>query len=87
MTRAAVLAKLSETDERVALRRADGWIIEGWILEVFEDAIVFDHAPSPFHAQATGTDEMSPPEERIALDAIAQYMDDARRWRPFPGSG
>lgn len=82
-TRRDVLLALAEGEHRVALRLADGSTREGWIAEVDEDAIVFEHAPSPFYAQATGTDEMAPPAERIALAAIVGYVGEQPGWRSF----
>ncbi len=67
----------------MALRLADGSTREGWIDEVHEDAIVFEHAPSPFYAQRTGTDEMAPPPERIAIAAIVGYVGEEPGWRSF----
>jgi len=42
----------------------------GWIEDVTDDAVLVMWAPSPFYAQATGTDEMSPPNEWIPLEQI-----------------
>ena len=78
-----VLLELAEGEHRVALRLADGSTREGWIAEVEEDAIVFEHAPSPFYAQATGTDEMWPPDERIAIEAIVGYVGKQPGWLTF----
>lgn len=78
-----MLLELAEGDHRVALRLADGSTREGWIAEVEEDAIVFEHAPSPFYAQAHGTDEMAPPDERIAIAEIVGYVGKQPGWRSF----
>ena len=82
--REAVLRALEEAGERVAVRLADGSTREGWIVEVEEDVIVFEHAPSPFYAQATGTHAMAPEEpERIAIEGITGYVGDEPGWRSF----
>ncbi len=78
-----VLRALADSGERVALKLADGSKREGWIDEVHEQTIVLEHAPSPFYAQATGTDAMAPPPERIAIDAIVGYVGDQPGWRFF----
>lgn len=79
-----VLLALEEAGERVALRLADGSMREGWIVEVEEEVIVFEHAPSPFYAQATGTDSMAPEEpERIAIEGITGYVGEEPGWRSF----
>lgn len=84
VTRRDLLEALAEHDGHVALRLVDGTTLEGWILEVDADTLTFDHAPSPFHAQATGSDEMAPPPTVIPIRAIAAYLDEARRWRLLP---
>ena len=82
--RIAVLRALEESGERVGLRLADGSTREGWIVEVREDVIVFEHAPSPFYAQATGTNAMAPEEpERIAVEGIVEYVGEEPGWRSF----
>lgn len=79
-----VLLALEEAGVRVALRLADGSTREGWIVEVEEEAIVLEHAPSPFYAQATGTDAMAPEEaERIAIEGITGYVGEEPGWRSF----
>jgi hypothetical protein len=83
-SRRDVLLELAEAGVRVALRLADGSTREGWIDEVEDDAIVFEHAPSPFYAQATGTDEMAPPAERIGIAEIIAYVGEGPGWRSFP---
>jgi hypothetical protein len=83
-SRRDVLLALAEEDVRVALRLADGTTREGWIAEVHEDVIVFEHAPSPFYAQAHGTDAMAPEHpERIAIAAITAYVGEEPGWRSF----
>jgi hypothetical protein len=72
--RESVLRGFAAGGDRVALKLADGSTREGWVDEVCDDVIVFEHAPSPFYAQATGTDEMAPPAERIAIAAITGYV-------------
>ena len=79
-----VLRALSDGIVRVALALADGTTREGWIAEVHEDAILFEHAPSPFYAQAHGTDAMAPEHpERIAIAAITGYVGEEPGWRHF----
>lgn len=79
-----VLLALEEAGTRVALRLADGSTREGWIVEVEEEVIVFEHAPSPFYAQANGTDAMAPEEpERIAIEVITGYVGEEPGWRSF----
>lgn len=79
-----ILVALEEAGTRVALRLADGSTREGWIVEVEEEVIVFEHAPSPFYAQANGTDAMAPEEpERIAIEVITGYVGEEPGWRSF----
>lgn len=79
-----VLRALADADVRVALELTDGTKREGWIAEVEEDAIAFEHAPSPFYAQAHGTDAMAPEHpERIAIAAIIAYVGEEPGWRSF----
>lgn len=79
-----ILVALEEAGTRVVLRLADGSTREGWIVEVEEEVIVFEHAPSPFYAQANGTDAMAPEEpERIAIEVITGYVGDEPGWRSF----
>jgi hypothetical protein len=83
-SRREVLLALAEAGTRVALRLTDGSTREGWIAEVEEDAIVFEHAPSPFYAQAHDTDAMAPEHpERIAIAALVGYVGDEPGWRAF----
>lgn len=83
-SRRDVLLALAEAGTRVALRLTDGSTREGWIAEVQEDAIVFEHAPSPFYAQAHGTDAMAPEHpEQIAIAAIVGYVGKQPGWRSF----
>ena len=79
-----VLEWLAEQEGHVVIRMRDGAVREGWIVEVKPTHIVFEQAPSPFHAQATGTDEMAPPPERIGIEAIAAWLDDDRNWHMMP---
>ena len=82
--RVEVLRALEDACTRVALALADGTTREGWIAEVGEDAILLEHAPSPFYAQATGTDAMAPEQPaRIAIAAIVGYVGDEPGWRRF----
>jgi hypothetical protein len=62
--------QLSETGDRCWFRLKSGGTFEGWVLEVSADEVLVMWAPSPFYAQATGTDEMSPPDEWIQFADI-----------------
>ena len=47
-------------------------------------------APSPFYSQATGSDDMSPPDEWIPFvdiitDSLAYWDKDIHCWRNYPG--
>ncbi len=79
--RGEVLRALEDAGTRVALRLVDGSTREGWIDAVHEDAIVFEHAPSPFYAQANDTDAMAPAPERIAIATIVAYVGEQPGWR------
>jgi hypothetical protein len=87
MSREEVLSSLAECEGHVVLRLVSGETWEGWISEVGRAEILFDHAPSPFYAQATDTNEMAPPPERVSFDDIAAWLDEDRNWhdlRPGP---
>jgi hypothetical protein len=78
-----------ETGEKHAFRLRSGQAFLGWVVEVGEDAALVAWAPSPFYAQATGKDEMSPPDEWLRFADIEpsslSYWDGvARRWVDFP---
>jgi hypothetical protein len=62
------------------VRMKSGRVLEGWIFEVGETSFMFAWAPSPFYAQATGTDEWAPPDEQLEIDDVVAYMGDAHRW-------
>lgn len=69
----------------VVVRVADGRQLEGWVWVEDESSefLTFRHAPSPFYAQATGTDQMAPPDEEIRVRDVVAWLDDERRWRPI----
>jgi hypothetical protein len=78
-----------ETGEKYAFRLRSGQEFLGWVMEVGEDAILVAWAPSPFYAQATGTEEMSPPDEWVRFadiepSSLAYWDDAACRWIDFP---
>jgi hypothetical protein len=78
-----------ETGEKYAFRLRSGQEFLGWVMEVGEDAILVAWAPSPFCAQATGTEEMSPPDEWVRFadiepSSLAYWDDAASRWIDFP---
>jgi hypothetical protein len=72
--------QFSETGETHAFRFRSGQNFQGWVIEVGEEAILVMWAPSPFYAQATGSDEMSPPDEWVKFSDIEpsslSYWDD-----------
>jgi hypothetical protein len=81
--------RFAETGAKHIFRLRSGQEFLGWVMEVGEDAILFACAPSPFYAQAAGTEEMSPPDEwvrfaDIELSSLAYWDDVARRWIDFP---
>ena len=80
--------RFAETGEKHAFRLRSGRDFLGWVVEVGEDAVLVSWAPSPFHAQATGTDEWSPPDEWVRFadidPASLSFWDGtARRWVDF----
>ena len=80
--------RFAEAGEKHAFRLRSGQNFEGWVVDVGEDAVFVLWASSPFYAQATGTDKMSPPDEWIRFEDIdlasLGYWDDtARRWIDF----
>lgn len=83
-TRAEVLTQRLDADGHVVLRLRSGVVLEGWLVDVTDDHVRFEWAPSPLYAQATGTDTMAPPAEDIRIDELEAYLDDARVWQPFP---
>ena len=85
-SRSAVLALLDETTGHVVLRLRSGIVLEGWVVEIAERTLRFEHAPSPFYAQATGTSEMAPPAMDIAIDDIAAYLDPDGVWQLMPAA-
>lgn len=84
MSREQLLASLVESPSHVVLRLETGATLEGWILDIDNTQVVFCHAPSPFYAQATGTNEMSPPDERIPLEEVVAWMDEDGQWHDIP---
>lgn len=75
---------LLEWEGHVVLRLRSGVTLEGWILDVDDQSLRFESAPSPFYAQATGGSAMAPPASDIPLGEIEAYLDDARVWQPLP---
>lgn len=75
---------LLEWEGHVALRLRSGVTLEGWILDVDDQSLRFESAPSPFYAQATGSSVMSPPASDIPLDEIEAYLDHTRVWQAMP---
>jgi hypothetical protein len=76
------LQKLSESegDGHQCIRTRDGDVHEGWIDEIHESTLVFAYAPSPFYAQAHGTNEMAPPDATISLDDVVAWMSSTGQW-------
>ncbi|MDC0674372.1 alpha/beta fold hydrolase [Nannocystis radixulma] len=83
-SRRTVVESLAAVESGVCIRLDDGRVLEGAIVEVEGDRVVFEHRPSPFHAQARGTEAMAPPPESIAIRSIAGYVDPQGRWRALP---
>jgi hypothetical protein len=80
--------RFAATGVKHAFRLRSGQEFLGWVVEVREDAALVAWAPSPFYSQATGTDEMSPPDEwlpftDIESSSLSYWDDTARRWIEF----
>jgi hypothetical protein len=80
--------RFAATGEKHAFQLRSGAEFLGWVMDVGADAVLVAWAPSPFHAQATGTSEMAPPDEWLPFadiePASLSYWDDAtRRWVDF----
>lgn len=80
--------RFADAGDKHAFRLRDGREFLGWIVEVADAAVLVAWAPSPFHAQATGTAEMSPPDEWLALTdiepgSLAWWDSATRRWVEF----
>jgi len=75
--------RFAETGAKHAFRLRSGQEFLGWVLDVGEEAALVSWAPSPFYAQATGTDETAPPDEWIPFTDIVpsslSYWDDTAR--------
>jgi len=65
-----VLEQFSRSSERVTFILKDGRRFEGWIEEIKEGRVLLSWAPSPFYAQAVGSDESDIPDEWIMLSEI-----------------
>ncbi len=79
-----LLERIGETGEgHHCIRTRAGSVYEGWIVKVTPKTLTFMHAPSPFYAQATGTAEVAPPDEEVALDDVDACMDERGRWIEF----
>ncbi|MFO0633676.1 MAG: hypothetical protein U0168_12570 [Nannocystaceae bacterium] len=83
-TRTQLAEALLEAEGHVVLRLRDGAVLEGWVVDVRDDALCFEHAPSPLHAQALGSASMAPPARSIALDAIEAVLGADGSWRAMP---
>lgn len=55
--------RYADTGDKHAFNLKDGRECFGWVTDVTSTALSFMWAPSPFHAQATGTDQMAPPDD------------------------
>lgn len=62
--------RLAEGGARIGFRFRDGREFLGWASETDEDAVLVMWAPSPFYAQATGTDDWAPPDEWVPVAEI-----------------
>jgi outer membrane protein assembly factor BamB len=81
--------RFSKFGAKHGFRLINGAEFLGWVLEAKEDAVFVAWAPSPLYAQATGTDQMSPPDAWILyseIDSNSQaYWDaEAKCWRVYP---
>lgn len=77
--------RFGEDRSRVGFRFRDGREFLGWAPETDEDAVLVLWAPSPFYAQATGTDDWAPPDEwvpfaEIDLSSLQFWDETARVW-------
>ena len=81
--------QFADAGEKHAFRLYSGREFLGWVMEVREDAILVMWAPLPFYAQATGTDEMAPPDEWVRFadiepPSLGYYDGAAHCWVDFP---
>lgn len=61
---------LQECEDAICFTYGDGIQFEGLVTEVTDVTLYVMWRPSPFYAQATGSDEMSPPDEWIKIKDI-----------------
>lgn len=78
------LSRVADDGAKCAFRLRGAEFL-GWILEVEKGRVLLSWAPSPFFAQAAGTDQMSPVDEwvsldEIAVDSYAAWDEASRRW-------
>jgi hypothetical protein len=77
--------RLAEDRSRIGFRFRNGHEFLGWVGEVGESVALLIWAPSPFYAQATGTDEWAPPDAwvpftEIELASLQFWDESARVW-------
>jgi hypothetical protein len=82
------LEAFSQTGDKHAFKLLDGQSFEGWVMDVTATAALVARAPSPFHTQASGTDNMAAPDEWIPIDQIdamtlSYYDKEKHRWLDF----
>lgn len=76
---------LIENGAQITFRISDGRKFVGWVPEVGESAVFVVWVPSPFYAQATGTDEWASPDEWVPLadidiSSIRFWSEEAGAW-------
>ena len=81
--------RFAEVGAKHAFRLRSGREFLGWVVEIREDAVLVSWAPSPFYAQASGTADMSPPNEWVLFadiepSSLNYWDDEKRRWIEFP---
>ncbi len=81
--------QFAEVGEKHAFSFRGGGEFLGWVLEVGADAVLVGWAPSPLYAQATGTEEMAPPDHWVPLseivpESLAYWDDELRSWCSYP---
>jgi len=80
----------AENADQVAFSFVDGTHFQGLVEDVEPGRALLSWAPSPFYAQATGTDRWSPDDEwfevSTILPATLERFDwENRRWHRFQG--
>ncbi|MHB1562009.1 MAG: hypothetical protein ACYC61_31560 [Isosphaeraceae bacterium] len=83
------LEEFAEVGEKHAFEFRGGGEFLGWVLEVTSDAALVRWAPSPFYAQAAGTEEMAPSDRWVPLadiipESLAYWDDERRGWCSYP---